>query len=331
MTLKIYEWERPLLSLAHEAGLGCGARPRPLVYDRTELETAYDFCEAVTAANSKSFFTASRFLPREKRRSVRALYAFCRRSDDIVDKPLIGKSDPEAVHDALNSWRELTLGRVADRSDPVAVAWSDARLRYGIPILYAEQLFHGVARDISQKRYETFEEVTAYCYEVAATVGLMSMYIIGFSGAEAIPFALKLGVALQLTNILRDVGEDWRAGRLYLPLEELRLFGLSEKDVGAGIVDDRWRAFMRFQIARARQLYDEAWPGVALLDTDGRFAIASAAELYRAILTDIEAHDFDVFSRRAHVSMFEKLKRLPGIWWRCKTKAANPTRSNPSP
>ena len=144
------------------------------------------------------------------------------------------------------------------------------------------------------------------------------MYIIGFSGVEAIPFALKLGVALQLTNILRDVGEDWRAGRLYLPQEDLGRFGLSEGDIEAGTVDDRWRAFMRFQIARTRQLYEEAWPGIALLHADGRFAIGAAAELYRAILSDIEANDYDVFSRRAHITAWGKLKRLPAIWWRSK-------------
>ena len=318
MALKIHDWERPLISLAYEAGRACGPELLPTIQHGKELDSAYDFCEAVTAANSKSFFTASRFLPREKRRSVRALYAFCRKSDDIVDNPSAGKGDPEAVRDALDSWRTQALVKSADRRNPVALAWSDARRRFGIPHLYAEQLIQGVARDITFSRYETFEELTAYCYGVAATVGLMSMHIIGFSGAEAIPFALKLGVALQLTNILRDVGEDWREGRLYLPLEELHRFRLSEEDIEAGAVDDRWRAFMQFQIGRTRQLYQEAWPGIALLHADGRFAICAAAVLYRAILADIEAHDYDVFSRRAYVSTFGKLKRLPKIWWQCK-------------
>jgi phytoene synthase len=179
-----------------------------------------------------------------------------------------------------------------------------------------EQLIEGVRRDLNQKRYATFEELTAYAYGVASTVGLMSMHIIGFSSPAAIPYAIKLGVALQITNILRDVSEDWRMGRLYLPLQELAAYGLSEADVARGQVDRRWRAFMRFQIARVRRLYEEAWPGIALLNKDGRFAIAAAGELYRAILDDIEAHDYDVFSRRAHLSAWRKLGRLPGIWWR---------------
>jgi phytoene synthase len=150
---------------------------------------------------------------------------------------------------------------------------------------------------------------------VAATVGLMSMHIIGFASSGAIPYAIRLGVALQLTNILRDVAEDWRAGRLYLPAEELAAYGLTEADVAAAQVDGRWRAFMRFQIARNRRLYAEATPGIGLLNPDGRLAVAAAATLYRAILDDIEAHDYDVFSRRAHVSAWGKLRQLPALWW----------------
>jgi len=127
-----------------------------------------------------------------------------------------------------------------------------------------------------------------------------------------------LGVALQVTNILRDIQEDWEAGRLYLPAEELARFGLSEADIAAGVVDDRWRAFMNFQITRTRDLYREAYSGIALLDATGRFAIAACADLYRAILKDIEKHDHDVFSRRAHVSALGKLSMLPGIYTRSR-------------
>jgi phytoene synthase len=184
-----------------------------------------------------------------------------------------------------------------------------------VPVRYGEQLIDGVARDLTQSRYQTFEELAAYCYAVASTVGLMSMHVIGYAGAHAIPYAIKLGVALQLTNILRDVGEDWQAGRLYLPHEDLAQFGLQEEDIARGEVTDNWRAFMRYQIARNRLLYAEAAPGIALLDRDGRFAIGAAAGLYQGILQDIEAHDYDVFSRRAFVSKWGKLRRLPGIWW----------------
>jgi phytoene synthase len=145
------------------------------------------------------------------------------------------------------------------------------------------------------------------------------MHITGFAGQAAIPYAIKLGLALQLTNILRDVAEDWERGRLYLPGDELSAFGLDESDLAAGVVTDKWRAFMRFQISRNRQLYAEAWPGIQMLHQDGRFAIAAAADFYRAILNDIEAHDYDVFNRRAYVGTWGKLRRLPGLWWQTRS------------
>jgi phytoene synthase len=215
----------------------------------------------------------------------------------------------------LAEWQRHTLAPTRPINDLIAVAWADTRSRYQIPLRYAEQLIDGVARDLHQTRYQTFADLAPYAYGVASTVGLMSMHIIGFAGPEAIPYAVKLGVALQLTNILRDVGEDWQAGRMYLPQEELEAFGLSEEEFSAGQIDDRWRAFMRFQINRNRQLYAEAWPGIGLLHHDGRFAITAAASFYRAILDDIEAHDYNVFNRRAHLSTWSKLSRLPGIWW----------------
>ena len=182
-----------------------------------------------------------------------------------------------------------------------------------IPLRYAEQLLDGVSRDRCQKRYATFEDLATYAYGVASTVGLMSMHVIGFSGQAAIPYAIKLGLALQVTNILRDVGEDWRMGRVYLPQDELAAYGLAETDLERGRVDERWRAFMHFQIERNRLLYAEARPGIRMLDWDGRLAVAAAADLYCAILDDIEEHDYDVFHRRAHLSAAEKLLRLPSI------------------
>jgi phytoene synthase len=253
---------------------------------------------------------ASGLLPRAKRRGARALYAFCRVCDNLVDAPQ-GEDDPRA---ALERWRCQVLDVQSAGDDPVAVAWADTRTRYKIPWRYAEQLIAGVAQDLDQARYQTFDELAEYCYGVASTVGLMAMHIIGFQDVRAIPYAVKLGVALQLTNILRDIGEDWRNGRLYLPQEELAAFGLDERDIAARVVDDRWRSLMQFQIERTRRLYAEALPGVALLNKDGRFAITAAAQLYRSILDDIELHDYDVFRRRAYVTKWGKLAQLPGIW-----------------
>lgn len=318
-------WEAPLLDWAYTA-LESHRPARYVHADHDALRFAYEHCAAITKHHSRTFYIASGLLPREKRRAARALYAFCRVTDDLIDQDGEPALDGELIFNtiddrevALRAWRELTLDPHPPADAPVALAWADTRARFGIPDGYAQQLIDGVARDLDQTRYETFDDLAAYSYGVASTVGLMAMHVIGFAGERAIPYAIKLGVALQVTNILRDIAEDWRAGRLYLPAEDLAAFGLSEADIDAGCNDARWAAFMRFQIERTRNLYTDAMPGIALLNVDGRFAIAAAAELYRAILGDIEAHQYDVFTRRAHIGAADKLRRLPGIWWRSRT------------
>jgi phytoene synthase len=310
MAVQAHGWERRLIDLAQEALESQIAAALHGIYDDDDLRAAYHVCEQITKSHSRTFMLASGLLPRAKRRGARALYAFCRVCDNLVDAPQT-EGDPR---ETLERWRCQVLDVQSAGDDPVAMAWADTRIRYQIPWRYAEQLIAGVTQDIEKHRYRTFDELAEYCYGVASTVGLMAMHIIGFQDNRALPYAVKLGVALQLTNILRDVGEDWRNGRLYLPQDELAQFGLSEADVAAGLVDDRWRALMQYQIQRTRQLFDEALPGVALLESDGRFAITAAAQLYRYILDDIEAHDYDVFQRRAHVTTWGKLRRLPGIW-----------------
>jgi phytoene synthase len=310
MLIEPASWEYQLLSWAQKA-LSSPAIDSQIETEANVLDSAYNYCARITQANSRTFHLASGMLPQDKRKAVRALYAFCRSSDDLVDETR-GLAQADEV---FANWRVRLSNPHPAAHDPVPLAWADTQSRYRIPLGYADQLMTGVSRDLTQKRYDSFTELAEYCYGVASTVGLMSMHIVGFESRDALPYAVKLGIALQLTNILRDVGEDWRAGRLYLPLEELAEFGLGEPDIAAARVDDRWRAFMAFQIARVQRLYDEAKPGIALLNSDGRFAIAAAAGLYRAILDDIEAHDYDVFHRRAHVGLWGKLRRLPGIWW----------------
>jgi 15-cis-phytoene synthase len=312
MSVQAYPWERSLLALAQEAldhhrsrneeDEGELALPSPL------LREAYRYCEALTRSHSRTFYLASGLLPAGKRQAMRSLYAFCRVTDDLVD------GDPQASRAALDHWRRQASASHLSAGSPVALAWADTRARYRIPHRFGEQLIDGVAQDLEQKRYQRFEDLATYCYRVASTVGLMAMHIIGYTGSEAIPYAIRLGVALQLTNILRDVGEDWQSGRLYLPQQELCRFGLSEEDLAAGRADRRWQAFLSFQIARNRRLYQEAQPGIGMLDRDGRLAVTAAAELYRGILVDIERHQGDVFRRRAFVSTGEKIRLFPGIW-----------------
>jgi phytoene synthase len=321
-----FPWEDNLIPLALQALEHEEADESHFHAETPLLEAAYQHSEEVTRQNSKTFYLASSLLPDGKRQAVRALYAFCRVTDDIVDgdgtSPDPGRADTEA---RLRSWEKQMRHPIhnhhlenIDAKTLVALAWQDARKRHQVPGLYSEQLIDGVAYDLQRTRYTNFPELSAYCYGVACTVGLMSMHIIGHTGTEAIPYAIRLGVALQLTNILRDVGEDLRMGRLYLPADELEAFELTEADLHRGMVTERWRAFMRFQIERVRLLYASALPGIAMLHQDGRFAIGAAAELYRAILTEIENNDYDVFSRRASVSKVGKLRRLPGIWQRSR-------------
>lgn len=316
-------WENQLLDLA-----GHIQHPLPHPFfsywaGDTSLHEAYQQAAIITAEYSKSFHFASGLLPEEKRSAVRALYAFCRTVDDIVDEVEL-KKDRDFE---LNYWRNIVqtasssnLRQAQDIADNlVAGAWADTLTRYHIPRHYALQLIDGVARDLSQSRYQTFDDLATYCYGVASTVGLMSMYIVGFKSHEAVPFAIKLGVALQMTNILRDVGEDYRNGRLYLPREELAFFGIKEDDIANGRLTDNWRQFMKFQIDRTRQLYKESWGGVKLLEREGQLAIGAASTFYCGILDDIEKHDYDVFSRRASLSAWGKVSRIPGLWLKIKS------------
>jgi phytoene synthase len=278
------------------------------------LRKAYKQAETITARHSKSFFFASALLPEERRSAVRALYAFCRTVDDIVDK----SSDFEREA-RLDYWRKTVETTSHAENDLIAAAWADTLTRYHIPRHYALQLIDGVARDLFQVRYQTFAELATYCYGVASTVGLMSMYIVGFKDSSAVPYAIKLGVALQMTNILRDVGEDYRNGRLYLPREELTFYGIHESDIAEGRITDNWRQFMQYQIDRTRQLYHESWAGIKMLEREGQLAIGAASIFYQGILGEIEKNDYDVFTRRASLSTFAKASRIPALWLKIKS------------
>jgi 15-cis-phytoene synthase len=320
MAMGTLNWEDHLLSMVHEVEDVPGDSEPHLLNEQLCLDDAYAYCQKLTQVNSRTFYLASSLLPKIQQRGVWALYSFCRVCDDLVDRSQA--PDPESE---LQNWSNRTINAKPDGDDCVALAWADTRHRFEIPWRYARQLIRGVALDFSTVRYETFDNLAIYCYGVACTVGLMSMHIIGYSGPQAIPYALRMGVALQLTNILRDVGEDYRAGRIYLPRQELDAFGVSEDVIAAGIVTPQWREFMRLQIDRGRPPYDQGIPGIAYLDPSGRFAIAAAARLYQGILKKVEDNDYDVFHRRAAVSSIGKISMLPAIWWQAKTVRADRT------
>lgn len=275
-------------------------------------DDAYGLAREITRDASKSFYLSTLLLPRAKRRAIQALYAFLRTTDNIVDVPDAGS--PLAK---LEQWRLRSRRPAADQDDPVLFAWADTRERFGVPQSLAEELIDGVKMDLTTSRYADFAALECYCYRVASTVGLMSMRIIGGADnrpgtiARATPYAARLGLAMQLTNILRDIGEDARVGRIYLPQDELQAAGYSEAELLRGAITPAFRRLLDAQIARANALYDASLPGIALLHPEGRFAVASAAAIYRGILPKIVANDYDVFTRRAHLSLRDKLALLP--------------------
>jgi phytoene synthase len=278
------------------------------------LDDAYALAREITRDASRSFYLSTLLLPGPQRRAIQALYAFLRTTDNIVD------ADSDGARLAtLENWRVRSRRPQTDQDHPVLRAWANTRERYGVPQTLAEELIDGVKMDLTVSRYADFAALERYCYRVASTVGLMSMHIIGCADghpgtlAEAAPFATRLGLAMQLTNILRDVGEDARAGRIYLPQDELRAAGCGEAELLAGTITPAFRQLMIEQIARANALYDTSLPGIALLNPEGRFAVSSAAAIYRGILPKIVANDYDVFTRRAHLTLREKLILLPRV------------------
>jgi phytoene synthase len=276
----------------------------------------------VTAAGSKSFYFATRFFPPELARAAHAVYWFCRHTDDLVDEaPSVA-----AGQQALDAWRTQVRAALDEGTaeHPVLRAFLPVARNYGIPAEYPDELLEGMQMDLERFTYPDFSTLRVFCYRVASVVGLMMSHVIGFEG-EPEPYAIDLGIAMQLTNILRDVGEDLDRGHIYLPLDELARFDYSPEDLRARVRDERFRRLMRFQVARARDYYERAQPGVAMLNADGRFAVQIASDVYGAILAKIERSDFDVFDRRAVVSARRKYwitaRRLTGpflrqIWYR---------------
>ncbi|MEZ4293717.1 MAG: squalene/phytoene synthase family protein [Polyangiaceae bacterium] len=275
------------------------------------LDRAYEHCRKITRDNSHTVYLASLLLPYEKRRSFWALYAFARVSDDRSD---------DTAPDRHARWAEYCqsiLDPAPDASaDPVAVAWADARHRHHIPRALSERLLAGLGRDLDRVEIDTYDDLVQYAHGVGCPVPVMAMHIVGAQSEAALSYAVTLGVAVQLTNVLRDVGEDLRAGRRYLPREDLARFGVSEEELARGLVSDRFRALMRFQIERNRRVYSEALPGIHELAPAGRLTAALVADLYMGVLSDIEAHDHDVLHRRARVPDLDKLRRLPAVAYR---------------
>ncbi len=286
------------------------------------LEGAYEACRRETAAWAKTFYLGTLLLPPAKRRAIWAIYVWCRRTDEIMDGPAAQSLPAATLLERLDAWEERTRGlfqgRAGDGFERVMV---DTLERFPQPLQAYLDMIEGQRMDVRKHRYADFQELQLYCYRVAGTVGLMTQNVMGLDPAyttapwsaqpDPTEAAVALGIANQLTNILRDVGEDRGRGRIYLPQEDLQRFGYSEAELLAGTLNDNWRALMAFQLQRARAWFARSEAGVRWLSADARWPVWTSLRLYRGILTVIERHNYDVFNKRAFVPRAGKLLDLP--------------------
>ncbi len=270
------------------------------------LENDFRYMRRLTEKNARSFYLAARFLPERKRWATYAVYGFCRYADNIIDNPR-DRSIDELRHELECLRVELrTAFRTGESEHPILRPFVATASIFGIPLEYALELIEGVEMDLLYDRYQTFDDLYLFCYRVAAVVGLMMTYVLGTNNPAAFCYAEQLGIAMQLTNILRDVQEDKNMGRIYLPREELCQFGVTERDIIEENITPEVRELLRYQAERARNYYKESMPGVRMLDSDARFTIYAAANIYGEILERLSQRDYNPFLGRVVVPTRQK-------------------------
>ena len=261
-------------------------------------------------------------MPPEKRRAIWAIYVWCRRTDEIMDGPAAELKSKQILVDELDAWekqtRDLFDGVI---HDDLGIVMADTIERFSQPLQPYLDMIEGMRMDLEKTRYQSFQDLKTYCYCVAGTVGVMSQNVMGVdpsytsspwsSDLDTTDSAVALGIANQLTNILRDVGEDRSRGRIYLPQEDLSRFGYSEDDLLAGTINENFVALMKFQIEHARDWFRRSEIGVQYLCADARWPVWTSLRLYRGILSSIESNGYDVFNKRAFVPRYRKLVDLP--------------------
>ncbi|ARV61292.1 phytoene synthase [Nostocales cyanobacterium HT-58-2] len=300
----------------------------PRMKTPVSVDESYKLCRQLIVKYSTTFYIGTLLVNKPKRKHIWAIYAWCRRTDELVDGPASAITTPET----LDLWEQQLESIFAGcPSDSFDVALVDTIQRFPIDIQPFRDMIAGQRMDLYRTRYQTFEELYLYCYRVAGTVGLMSTAVMGVDAStNTAPWnchqqpyvpteeAITLGIAHQLTNILRDVGEDAKRGRIYIPQEDLARFNYTEQDLFQGVVDERWRSLMRFQIARARQFYLKAEKGISHLSADARLPVWASLMHYSRILNIIERNDYNVFTQRAYVPQWQKLRALPVAWLRAQ-------------
>lgn len=266
---------------------------------------SYRYCHQLTRRTARNFYPAFLALPRSQRRGMEALYAFMRVTDDLADEA----GDPEVKRIALRQWREqLSASLTNQHTHALHPALADTIRRFHIPVRYLELVIEGVEADLNPVRIASYEELYAYCYRVASAVGLACVHIWGFRDESALRYAESAGIAFQLTNILRDLGEDRANGRVYLPESEWRAFDCPPEKWN--VTDESFRKFMRFQIDRAGAYYAEGRKLRPLLSPTGRGIFSTMIDTYQDLLIEIERRQGDVFSQRVRIPTWRKVYHL---------------------
>ena len=278
----------------------------------TSVEIGYRESREITRREAKNFYYAFLTLPQERRRAIYVAYAFCRFCDDAVDTAESVDQKTATLQSLHASFNDAYAGRT---SDPLFLALADVADRHDIPEEYFKQVIHGVESDLTKVRYQDFEELRTYCYQVASVVGLICLQIFGYKDDSAREHAIDLGLAMQLTNIARDIQEDLELGRIYIPQDEIARFGYSEEALEAGIVNESFINLMRFQAQRARGYFDSGFKSLPYLSPRSRACPAVMGQLYSKVLQRIEEAKFDVFQHRISLSKAEKLRVTAQTWF----------------
>lgn len=265
------------------------------------VDQSYEHCRRVARSRAKNFYYSFLLLSRQQRKAMCAIYAFMRQCDDLSD-------EPGSTRAALERWRaemeDAFEGRFSGH--PVWPAFHHTVRRFGIPHQYLRDMVDGVTGDLEPRRFQTFDELYHYCYQVASVVGLTIIHIFGFDTPSALPLAERCGIAFQLTNILRDIREDADRQRIYLPAEDLRRFGVSEDELRAGERSEKMLALLRFEGERARSYYDRSLPLLDRVHARSRPSLWALITIYRSLLERIEARGYDVFTTRVRLTSLEK-------------------------
>ena len=288
----------------------------------SQLDQAYEICRKETQKWAKTFYLGTLLLPPEKRKAIWAIYVWCRRTDEIMDSAEASTKSQDELSDNLDEWEENTKnvfkGNIKSELDSVLL---DTIEKYPQSIQPYLDMIDGQRMDLNKFRYKDFDELKLYCYRVAGTVGLMTQNVMGIDSAytsapwSAMPdpseAAIALGIANQLTNILRDVGEDRQRGRIYLPQADIEKFNYSEEELLKGKINKQWKSLMNFQLTRAREWFQKSEDGIKWLSSDARWPVWTSLRLYRGILDSIERLDYDVFNNRAFVKNSVKALEIP--------------------